>query len=133
MHLFFRDSSPADDIMSEMAPRPQLRPRREDFMSQEELQLERKKESIFGDDDSYPVESSRQGTSSLSGRNMPEWFLKEQEAMGIKVEDIDEDDFDEARREWEREERQRKADEYLKKRGGGISISDVLGREVSAS
>ncbi len=130
--IFYRISSPADDIMSEMAPRPQLRPRREDFMSQEELLLERKKESIFGDDDSYPIERSRQGTSS-SGGSMPEWFLKEQEALGIKVEDIDEDDFDEARREWEREERQRKADEYLKKRGGGISISDVLGREVSVS
>ena len=29
----------------------------------------------------------------------------------------------------EREERQQKADEYLKKKGEGISISDVLGRE----
>lgn len=100
-------------------------------MSQEELLNERRKESIFGDDDSYPDETTRRRTSS--GGIMPEWFLKEQEALGIKVEDIDEDDFDEARREWEREERQRMADEYLKKRGEGISISDVLGREVSAS
>ena len=113
-----------------MGPRPKLRPRREDFMSQEELLSERKKESIFGDDDSYPIETSRQGTLS-NGGSMPEWFIKEQEALGIKVEDVDVDDFDEARREWEREERQRKADEYLKNRGEGISISDVLGREVS--
>jgi len=117
--------------MSEMGPRPQLRARREDFMSQEELLNERRKESIFGDYDSYPDETTQRRTSS--GGIMPEWFLKEQEALGIKVEDIDEDDFDEARREWEREERQRMADEYLKKRGEGISISDVLGREVSAS
>ena len=115
-----------------MAPRPQLRPRREDFMSQEELLLERKKESIFGDDDSYPIEPSRKGTSSSSSDgSMPEWFLKEQEALGITVGDIDEDDFDEARREWEIEDRQRKADAYLKKKGEGISISEVLGREVS--
>lgn len=102
-------------------------------MSQEELLLERKKESIFGDDDSYPIEPSRKGTSSSSSSDgsMPEWFLKEQEALGITVGDIDEDDFDEARREWEREDRQRKADAYLKKKGEGISISDVLGREVS--
>ena len=64
---------------------------------------------------------------------MPEWFRKEQEALGIKVEDFDADVFDEeeARRAWEREARQQKADEYLKRRGEGISISDVLGREVS--
>jgi hypothetical protein len=64
---------------------------------------------------------------------MPEWFRKEQESLGIKIEDVDADDFDEeeARRAWEREVRQQKADEYLKRRGDGISISDVLGREVS--
>ncbi len=64
---------------------------------------------------------------------MPEWFRKEQEALGIKFEDFDADDFDkeEARRAWEREARQLKADEYLKRRGDAISISDVLGREVS--
>ncbi|KAL3778451.1 hypothetical protein ACHAW5_001770 [Stephanodiscus triporus] len=137
---FFRVRCP-DDIMSEMKPRPQARrPKREEFMSQEELQRERKKESIFGDDDTFfPSSSSsptsRQleggGSTSFSGGGMPEWFRKEQEALGIKVEDFDADVFDEeeARRAWEREARQQKADEYLKRRGEGISISDVLGRE----
>lgn len=116
----------AEDIMSEMKPRPRIKGRREDFMSQEDIFLERKKESIFGDDDPFPTMAA----SSGAGRDaMPEWFRKEQEAQGINVEDLDGDDFDEARREWEREERQRKADEYLKRRGEGISISDVLGRE----
>lgn len=124
----------ADDIMSEIKPRPQIRGRREDFMSQEDVQRERKQESIFGDDDPFPVNKGGQQTASSSsgdGGSMPEWFRKEQEDLGIKVEDLTEDDFDEARQEWEREERQRKADEYLEKRGEGISISDVLGREVS--
>ncbi|KAL9180019.1 hypothetical protein ACHAXT_007989 [Thalassiosira profunda] len=119
----------ADDIMSEMKPRPQVKGRREDFMSQEELQRERKMESMFGDDDPFPVQDESRPTSSSGGGDMPEWFRKEQEAMGIRVEDLDEDDLEEARREWEREERQRMADEYLEKRGEGISISDVLGRE----
>lgn len=123
----------ADDIMSEIKPRPQIRGRREDVMSQEDMQKERKKESIFGDDDDmFPVKDGPSQTASWSpdgGGTMPEWFRKEQDAQGIKVEDLNDDDFDEARREWEREERQQKADEYLKKKGEGISISDVLGRE----
>mmetsp|Transcript_15250 Transcript_15250/g.29039 ORF Transcript_15250/g.29039 Transcript_15250/m.29039 type:complete len:721 (+) Transcript_15250:153-2315(+) len=123
----------AEDIMSEIKPRPQIRGRREDVMSREEIFSERKKESIFGDDDPFPAKDDGPRTTASSsmpdGGAMPEWFRKEQEAQGIKVEDLDEDDFDEARREWEREERQKKADEYLKKRGEGISISDVLGRE----
>jgi hypothetical protein len=141
--IFIRVRCP-DDIMSEMKPRPQpRRPKREDFMSQEELQRERKKESIFGDDDSFFPSSSSSSSSPASRKleggggptsfsDMPEWFRKEQESLGIKVEDVDADDFDEeeARRAWEREARQQKADEYLKRRGDGISISDVLGREV---
>ncbi|KAL7553287.1 hypothetical protein ACHAWF_016541 [Thalassiosira exigua] len=121
----------ADDIMSEMGPRPRIRGRREDFMSQEELFKERKKESVFGEDeDLFPVKGRGQQVASSSGGSaMPEWFRKEQEALGIDVDDLDDDDYEEARREWEREERQRKADEYLKRRGEGISISDVLGRE----
>ena len=149
MNRFFPNVSP-DDIMSEMKPRPQARrPKREEIMSQEELQRERKMESIFGDDDFFPTSPSsssssssssplsRQleggGPTSISGGDMPEWFRKEQEALGIKFEDFDADDLDkeEARRAWEREARQLKADEYLKRRGDGISISDVLGREVS--
>eukprot|EP00571_Detonula_confervacea_P017501 CAMPEP_0172303882 /NCGR_PEP_ID=MMETSP1058-20130122/5395_1 /TAXON_ID=83371 /ORGANISM="Detonula confervacea, Strain CCMP 353" /LENGTH=1584 /DNA_ID=CAMNT_0013014919 /DNA_START=83 /DNA_END=4838 /DNA_ORIENTATION=+ len=123
----------ADDIMSEMKPRPQIRGRRQDFMSQEEIQKERKKESIFGfgdddDIDPFPAKDSSQ-QQAASSSYMPEWFHKEQEARGIKVEDLNDDDFDDAKRKWEREERQQKADEYLKKRGEGISISDVLGRE----
>ena len=99
-------------------------------MSQEDILKERKQESIFGDDDPFPTKGSQSSSASSSyGGDMPEWFRKEQEDLGIKVEDLDEDDIDEARREWEREERQKKADEYLKKRGEGISISDVLGRE----
>ena len=129
--------------MSEMKPRPQARrPKREEFMSQEELQRERKKESIFGDVDPFPTSSSSssspasrklEGGGPTSFSDMPEWFRKEQESLGIKIEDVDADDFDEeeARRAWEREVRQQKADEYLKRRGDGISISDVLGREVS--
>ena len=131
--------------MSEMKPRPQARrPKREEFMSQEELQRERKKESIFGDGDPFPTSSSSSSSSQESRKleggggptsfssDMPEWFRKEQESLGIKIEDVDADDFDEeeARRAWEREARQQKADEYLKRRGDGISISDVLGREV---
>ena len=120
----------ADDIMSEMKPRPS-RPKREDFMSQEDLQRERKKESLFGyDEDPFPTSENQQSPQSTGDGSMPEWFRKEQETLGIKAEDMSDDDFDEARREWEREERQRKADEYLKRRGEGISISDVLGREV---
>ena len=126
--------------MSEMKPRPQARrPKREEFMSQEELQRERKKESIFGDGDPFPTSSSPEsrkregggGPTSFSS-DMPEWFRKEQESLGIKIDDVDADDFDEeeARRAWEREARQQKADEHLKRRGEGISISDVLGREV---
>lgn len=117
----------ADDIMSEIKPRPQVA-RREDFMSQEDILKERKQESIFGDDP-FPTKADSASASSSYESDMPEWFRKEQEDLGVKVEDLDEDDMDEARREWEREERQRKADEYLKKRGEGISISDVLGRE----
>eukprot|EP00581_Thalassiosira_minuscula_P014661 CAMPEP_0183716264 /NCGR_PEP_ID=MMETSP0737-20130205/10241_1 /TAXON_ID=385413 /ORGANISM="Thalassiosira miniscula, Strain CCMP1093" /LENGTH=1592 /DNA_ID=CAMNT_0025945507 /DNA_START=165 /DNA_END=4943 /DNA_ORIENTATION=- len=125
----------AEDIMSEIKPRPRIRGRREDVMSQEDILKERKQESIFGDDDPFPVMDSggpsptSSASSSGDGGVMPEWFRKEQEARGVKVEDLDEDEFAEARREWEREERQRKADEYLQKRGEGISISDVLGRE----
>jgi len=130
--------------MSEMKPRPQARrPKREEFMSQEELQRERKKESIFGDGDPFPTSSSSSSSSPANRKlegggpasfssDMPEWFRKEQESLGIKMEDVDADDFDEeeARRAWEREARQQMADEYLKRRGDGISISDVLGREV---
>jgi len=122
----------ADDIMSEIKPRPS-RPKREDFMSLEDLQRERKKESMFGvgyDEDPFPTSNESQQAAPSGDGSMPEWFRKEQETLGIKAEDMSDDDFDEARREWEREERQRKADEYLKGRGEGISISDVLGREV---
>ena len=42
---------------------------------------------------------------------------------------MDAQEIDEARLEWEREERQRQADEYFKRKGEGISISDILGRE----
>mmetsp|Transcript_31044 Transcript_31044/g.75032 ORF Transcript_31044/g.75032 Transcript_31044/m.75032 type:complete len:766 (-) Transcript_31044:151-2448(-) len=124
----------ADDIMSEMKPRPQVRGRREDFMSQEDVQRERMKESVFGeDDDFFPVRDDGQQRQDLASPSpdgpMPEWFRKEQEAMGIDLDDSGGEDLDEARRQWEREERQRKADEYLKQRGEGISISDVLGRE----
>ena len=122
----------AEDIMSEIKPRPS-RPKREDFMSREDLQKERRKESLFGDDP-FPINESQQSalssSSSSSGDgSMPEWFRKEQEELGINVDDMNDSEFDEARREWEREERQRKADQYLKERGEGISISDVLGRE----
>ena len=118
----------ADDIMSEMKPRPRVN-RREDFMSQEQIQKERKQESIFGDDP-FPI-NEPEGRREPSGSDtMPAWLRKEQEDYGVQVDDDDtEDTFDEAQWEWEREERQRKADEYLKKRGEGISISDVLGRE----
>lgn len=119
----------AEDVMSEMKPRPR-RAKMEDVMSVEDLYKERKKESIFGDNDPFPVRKDPRPTASSDGGDaMPEWYRKEQEAKGINVDDLDEDDFDDARREWEREERQRKADEYLKNRGEGISISDVLGRE----
>ena len=119
----------ADDIMSEMKPRPRVN-RREDFMSQEQIQKERKQESIFGDDP-FPI-NEPEGRREPSGSDtMPAWLRKEQEDYGVQVDDDDdtEDTFDEAQWEWEREERQRKADEYLRKRGEGISISDVLGRE----
>ncbi len=63
---------------------------------------------------------------------MPEWFRKEQEALGIKFEDFDADDLD--KEEARRATRGSPQDEYLKKlRGDGISISDVLGREVPKS
>ena len=119
----------ADDIMSEMKPRPRVT-RREDFMSVEQLQRERKQESMFGDDP-FPVKGPEEGKPPPSTDDtIPAWFRKEQEDYGIQANDSnDEDNFDEARWEWEREERQRKADEYLKRRGEGISISDVLGRE----
>jgi hypothetical protein len=132
----------ADDIMSEMKPRPQARrPKREDIMSQEELQREKKMESIMGNDEDlfFPTSSSSltnrqvEGGTTTSGDIMPEWFRKEQEALGVTLDDSsDVDDFDnqeEVRRAWERELRQQKADEYLKRRGDGISISDILGRE----
>lgn len=119
----------ADDILSEMKPRPRVN-RREDFMSQEQIQRERKQESIFGDDP-FPInEPEGRRAPPSSDDTMPAWFRKEQEDYGIQVDvGSDEDTFDEAQWEWEREERQKKADEYLKKRGEGISISDVLGRE----
>lgn len=119
----------ADDILSEMKPRPRVN-RREDFMSQEQIQRERKQESIFGDDP-FPInEPEGRRASPSSDDTMPAWLRKEKEDYGIKVDDgSDEDTFDNAQWEWEREERQKKADAYLKKRGEGISISDVLGRE----
>ena len=119
----------ADDILSEMKPRPRVN-RREDFMSQEQIQRERKQESIFGDDP-FPInEPEGKRAPPSSDDSMPSWLRKEQEDYGVQVGDDDEEDtFDEAQWEWEREERQKKADEYLKKRGEGISISDVLGRE----
>ena len=87
---------------------------------------------MFGgyDEDPFPASENQQAAPSTGDGSMPEWFQKEQETLGIKAEDMSDDDLDEARREWEREERQKKADEYLKGRGEGISISDVLGREV---
>lgn len=117
----------ADDIMSEMGPRPQGRPSREEYMSQEDLRRERKMESVLGDEyDPFPVQADvRQNGPG----GMPEWFRKEQEAQGVRVEDMDAQEIDEARLEWEREERQRQADEYFKRKGEGISISDILGRE----
>ena len=71
----------AEDIMSEIKPRPS-RPKREDFMSREDLQKERRKESLFGDDP-FPINESQQSalssSSSSSGDgSMPEWFRKEQ-------------------------------------------------------
>ncbi|KAK1740244.1 haloacid dehalogenase-like hydrolase [Skeletonema marinoi] len=119
----------ADDILSEMKPRPRVN-RREDFMSQEQIQRERKQESIFGDDP-FPInEQEGKRAPPSSDDTMPAWFRKEQEDYGVQVDDDSgEDTFDEAQWEWEKEERQKKADEYLKKRGEGISISDVLGRE----
>ena len=111
----------ADDIMSEIKPRPS-RPKREDFMSQEDLQRERKKESMFGvgyDEDPFPTSNeSQQAPPSTGDGSMPEWFQKEQETLGIKAEDMSDDDLDEARREWEREERQKKADEEALKQKG---------------
>ena len=128
--------------MSEMKPRPQARrPRREDVMSQEDLQREKKMEGIIGNDEDFffPTSSSSltnrqvEGGTTTSGDIMPEWFRKEQEALGVTLDDSsDADDFDnqeEVRRAWERELRQQKADEYLTRRGDGISISDILGRE----
>ncbi|KAL7500721.1 hypothetical protein ACHAWT_008705 [Skeletonema menzelii] len=119
----------ADDILSEMKPRPRVN-RREDFMSQEQLQRERKQQSIFGDDP-FPVnEPEGKRAPPSSDDTMPAWFRKEQEDYGVQIDDgSDEDTFDEAQWEWEKEQRQKKADEYFKKRGEGISISDVLGRE----
>lgn len=119
----------ADDILSEMKPRPRVN-RREDFMSQEQIQRERKQQSMFGDDP-FPVrEPEEKRAPPSSDDTMPAWFRKEQEDYGVQLDDgSDEDTFDEAQWEWEKEQRQRKADEYFKKRGEGISISDVLGRE----
>lgn len=132
----------SDDIMSEMKPRPQARrPRREDVMSQEELQREKKMEGIIGNDEDlfFPTSSSSlsnrqvEGGITTSGDIMPEWFRKEQEALGVTGDDSsnvdDVDNEEEVRHAWEREVRQQKADEYLKRRGDGISISDILGRE----
>ena len=82
-----------DDIMSEMKPRPQARlPKREDIMSQEELQRGRKMEIVIGDDNLFSPTSlfnqqGEGGTTSFSGRDMPEWFRKEQESLGIKMEE----------------------------------------------
>ena len=69
----------ADDIMSQMGPRPQGRPRREEYMSQEDLRRERKMESVLGDEyDPFPVQDDvRQNGPG----GMPEWFRKEQEAQ----------------------------------------------------
>ena len=126
----------ADDVLSEMDPRPRVRGRMEDVLSWVDVQKERKQEILFGDDDPFPVREEAAPPRStppdgVDGGAMPAWFQKEQEARGARVEGpgVDDGGVDEAQYEREREERQRKADEYLKRRGEGISISDVLGRE----
>lgn len=119
----------ADDIMSEIKPRPQIR-KRKDFMSQEQLDDEKKKKAIFGDDEVVYDKRLERDISPDTG--MPDWLRMEQEERGgTKAQDLDDDDeFDTVERQMEIEERQKKADEYLKKKSGGaIDIADVLGRE----
>jgi len=74
----------AEDIMSEMGPRPQGRPSREEYMSQEDLRRERKMESVLGDEyDPFPAQDD---VHQNGPGGMPEWFRKEQEAqVGVSM------------------------------------------------
>ncbi|KAL7465229.1 hypothetical protein ACHAXS_005560 [Conticribra weissflogii] len=107
-----------EEVLSGMKPRPSKH-ESDDFMSKEDLDrirdMERREGGFVTDDDEFDddLDSMPEQAKSLSPK-LPDWYIKEQQELGFKIEAEDEGLSDEEI-DMMIEERQKLADEYLKK------------------
>eukprot|EP00569_Conticribra_weissflogii_P005627 CAMPEP_0171329032 /NCGR_PEP_ID=MMETSP0878-20121228/979_1 /TAXON_ID=67004 /ORGANISM="Thalassiosira weissflogii, Strain CCMP1336" /LENGTH=1264 /DNA_ID=CAMNT_0011828921 /DNA_START=127 /DNA_END=3921 /DNA_ORIENTATION=- len=107
-----------EDVLSGMKPRPS-KPKSNDFMSEEDFDrirdMERREGGFIGDDDDFDddFDSMPEQAKFLSSK-LPDWYVNEQQELGFKIEaeneGLSDEDIDKMI-----EERQKLADEYLKK------------------